>query len=194
MIPDKYRVQLTSLRNTFNRTIGNDTIGKSANNIIRETITTGRNDGIYHIKYDINDDKTYSILKPSNLEFSVNSRDYPNIDLYKLPAKIQELYNYGISIEPTEDENGKYVYIAENAKYKDYIKDSSLNNKSVEYEINPFKTDNNFLNIIKHPINSPGYSFNINDNVNPEIFKEKLLNNKDNIYTYQEDYIKKKIK
>jgi hypothetical protein len=201
LIPDKYKIQLTSLKNSFNKMIGNDVIGISANNLIREDITTGRYDGIYHIKRNKDDDNTISILKPQDLEFKleeINKRLYPNIDVYKLPDKLKNKYinqRYEIRIKSSIDPaTGKYTYEGRDAESLDISSGKNDDYSNIPANENPFEYNENGLKIKKIPIKN--ISYNENDNLNPNILKEKILIYDTDIqkYKYQDGYINRKIK
>ena len=127
IIPDKYKIQFNFFKNRFNSIIGNDiyeSVGTS-----RPQITIGKNDGIYHIKKENDNDYTYTTLKPKDIEIDITSIN-PNCDYYKLPENIKNLYQNinGVIILPvdryTQDPenaifpNAIWKYDADNLRYK----------------------------------------------------------------------------
>jgi hypothetical protein len=193
LIPEEYRYQFNGFRFTLNRVFGNDIISNDIDSINRENINTGRYDGIYHIKKE-NTNYVNSILEPKSAKFNININDYQNSDYFKLPKDLREKYfntsSNIITIPPEYNNNlGKYIYKISNAYYGD-----DINNKIPQNDM-PFEdvqiNDINYLKIRNIPIEKN--IFSEKDNINNDIFQQKLLIYKDNKYVYPEDYIQKKI-
>jgi hypothetical protein len=132
LIPDKYKFNFSFLKTRINKFVGNDLyeiLGEE-----REKITTGRNDGIFHIKIDGDSEHTYTTLKPLPIEIPIISiNTINNNDYNKLPKKIKDLYQNpsdSIFILPVEkDNNNAWYYDANGIKYKDdsqTLKDKNL--------------------------------------------------------------------
>lgn len=202
LIPDDYKNQYSKMINDFNKFFGKDTISSNIDTIDRDVITTGRHDGIYHIKKFGDNDKVYSIVRPKPLSITINNDNIPYTDYYKLPEdfKSDDKYNidrFSIIEIPLLSNNGKYYNDIDNANYiyqgsKRPIKD----NKYI-----PFRTSNiqnndtitTFYNINHIPIKK--FEFNNNDNINPNILKEKIMDiNDSGNYIYPTKYINNIIK
>jgi len=196
LIPEEYRYQFNGFRNSLNKIFGNDIISNNIESINRETINKGRYDGIYHIKKDNENNRNHveSILQPKDVKFNININDYPNSDYFKLPKDLRENYfntsSNIITIPPIYNNNsGKYIYKISNGYYGD-----DKDNK-IKPELSPFEdieiNNMNYLKIRNIPLEKN--IFSEKDNINTDIFKEKLLIYKDNKYIYPDEYIEKKI-
>jgi len=114
LIPAQYKISFNSFRNNFNKVVGNDLLAKVG--IEREEISNGRIDGIYHIKKE-NEDRVYTTLKPKDIQINLTDiKNYTNMDYYKLPNKIKELYatDNSISIPVEVKDNGLFYYNTSN--------------------------------------------------------------------------------
>lgn len=178
-IPDKYKFQFNFLKNKFNSIIGKDIY--ELNGTPREEITTGKNDGIYHIKKKDDNYFTYTTLKPLDIKIPLSSlTSIKNNDLNNLPNEIKELYpiNNNNIIIPIELKNtNEWEYNIENIKYEGY---SNLLKDNANYTL-PFIKTNNLnefqFNKIKAKI------FN-NDDKSASSTLDKMFNYNDNKYTY----------
>jgi len=164
-IPEKYRFNFNYMYNKTNLLLGNDIISKGIDTYKREEITdnNGRFNNINHIKTD-DSNKVYSIFKPGNIDFDFDLSNNPNVDFYKLPKNIQDLYKSNIyRIEPTiNSQTGMYEYKMKNIKIKtdknqeiyiphiqisDYVLPYLDDNISNTYIMNSIKNkSNNFTN------------------------------------------------
>ena len=92
IIPDKYKIQFTSFRNSINKAMGNDIIANSIDNQPRESINEGRYNGITNIKKKSDDVNIYNIFKPKDKSISINLDEYKDsdIDFYKLPEGVRK--------------------------------------------------------------------------------------------------------
>jgi len=193
IVPEKYRLQFNNFRNSFNKLFGNDLIGTSINNQIRDTISNGRYDSIYHIKKNENETKIYLITQPNNIKLNIDINNYPDSDYFKLPEDLRKIYNpknNTITIPPSiNNTNGKYIYKFENAYYGSNIENKVNINNSPFIDI---QTNNeNYYKANNIPIDD--FIFSDKDNINPSILKEKMFSFENGKYVYPVDYINKKI-
>ena len=121
IIPDKYKFQFNFFKNKFNSIIGNDIYELVG--IPREQITNGRNDGIYHIKMNNDNNNTYTTLKPNDINLPLSSiSSITDIDFYKLPSNIQKIYPMNDNfVIPVENIDNTWKYNIEKIKYNDKI-------------------------------------------------------------------------
>jgi hypothetical protein len=140
LVPDKYKFQFNFFKNKFNSIIGNDIYELTGNP--REEITTGKNDGIYHIKKK--DDKyfTYTTLKPLDIKIPLSSlSSITNNDLNNLPEKLKDLYpiknNIIIPIELKS--TNEWEYNINNIKYEGT---TNLLKDTANYTLPFIKTNN----------------------------------------------------
>jgi len=179
-------------KNYFNRMFGNDTIGDSVDNQLRETINNGRWDGIYNIKKNDDEYNIYSIIKPSDLTFNIDINNYPNSDYFKLPKNVREsIYTNtaaGITI-PVRDSNmnGNYRYI-----YK--FNDTYFGNNSNNRVIFPLFADVDENYHIANDIPLDDFIFTDGDNINKDVLASKMFSYKDGRFIYPMNYINNKIK
>ncbi len=141
LVPDNYKLQFNFFKNKFNSVIGNDIYSIVGSE--REIITTGRNDGIYHIKKNNDSDNTYTTLKPKDITIPMSSiQQISNIDYHKLPENIKNIYpiNDKSIVIPVELNNNKWIYNIEKIKYEG--DNANIKDKYPTY-ISPFlKTSN----------------------------------------------------
>lgn len=172
LIPDNYKFQFNFFKNKFNSMIGNDIyeiFGRP-----RETIENGRNDGIYHIKKNNDNNNTYTTLKPKDIEISMSSITMnPNNDFNKLPEKIKDLYPIDKNlIIPIENHNNQWKYNINNIKNKD---DQITLHRKFVY-INPFK-ETTTINEFKY------------NKIPAIVYNDKKDKTIENMFKYQEKYI-----
>jgi len=160
MIPDAYKIQFTGFRNSFNKMVGNDTVANLIDNQPRETINTGRYNGITNVKKNNDNERIYNIFRPSNKTLTIDLDSYKetDIDFYKLPKGVQDdILNIenGIKLNKIGDNNKyEFNFIVKTAKTTD-------GREKYKYEMNsnatiPIETDRtlqNYFNIISKPIN-----------------------------------------
>lgn len=81
-IPDEYLQQFNGFKNSFSKFFGKDNIKDDIDSEDRKTITTGRYDGILHVKKDndSSDNYIYSIVKPKAVLVSINMNNYKNTE------------------------------------------------------------------------------------------------------------------
>lgn len=201
-IPEKYRFSFNSTYNKANLMFGNDIISKGIDTYRREEITdnNGRFNNINHIKTD-DSNKVYSLFKPGNIDFSFDLTNNPNVDFFKLPKNIQDLYKSNkYRIEPTiNSQTGMYEYKMDNLKIGDdntgniyfphklfpnFVLPYLDDNISNTYIMNSIKnTSNNFTNENRQNIkNMNNYDINVSKYTYPS---EYISNN------YMMDLIKK---
>lgn len=180
LIPDKYKFKFSFFETRINKFIGNDLyeiLGEE-----RKQITTGRNDGIFHIKKKKEDDNdhTYTTLKPTDIEIPITSiNTINNNDYNKLPENIRDLYQNpsdSVLILPVILDNNAWKYDADLIRYKD---DSlTLKNKNLKTPfINTSKLNEFKFNKEKASI------FNDNDN-NTSKMLDKMFIYENNDYKY----------
>jgi len=195
MMPEQYRLKLTSIKNDFNKMIGNDIIGNSIDNQLRETTNTGSWNNIHNLNID---NKIKSAFKPNDIEYNINIDDYPNSDYFKLPYDVRtKIYNSSnniiiIPIKMNKDET-KYYYDFNNAYYKDAI---NTENKANIVKNPPFiNTDRkDYFKTKDLPLED--YVFTDGDNINPDVLKDKMIEydaRDNNILLYPMKYINNKI-
>jgi hypothetical protein len=115
LVPQDYKIQFNFFKNKFNSIIGNDIY--ELNGTPRETINTGRNDGIYHIKKKDDNSNTYTTLKPKDINIDIKFNN-ENSDYNKLPENIKNLFPINNKlILPVENRNGIWVYNPEKIRY-----------------------------------------------------------------------------
>jgi len=204
-IPDEYKNQFSKFKNDFYKFFGRDIVNEDIETTLRETIDTGRYDGIYNIKNntinDTTDTRIFTIIKPKPT-IILYAKTNSNIDYHNLPNYLKtddkyNLNNYNISI-PLNSINGKYFYDIENANYVKNGTTTSI--KTINSgNINPFITSNvidpinnktsTYYNIRQIPIDK--YLFSDKDNLKPEILKEKIFyyNTVTSKYEYPRNYI-----
>lgn len=141
MIPDNYRFQFNFLKNKINSYVGNDIyeiVGTP-----RQTTNEGINDGIYHIKYENNNNSTYTTLKPKPIEIDLSSiESYPNIDYNKLPENLKKKFDIktSISIPVTLENNSIWKYDVDKIYYTN--NETPITNIYSNYKL-PFKNTTN---------------------------------------------------
>jgi len=178
LIPDKYKCQFNFFKNKFNSIIGNDIYELTGNP--REEITTGKNDGIYHIKKKDDQYFTYTTLKPSEIKIPLSSlSSVTNNDLNNLPEKIKDLYpiNNNIIIPIELKSTNEWEYNINNIKYEG---NTNLLKDTANYTLPFIKTNiiNEFkFNKIKAKI------FN-NDDKSASSTLEKMFTYNANKYNY----------
>jgi len=191
LMPEQYRLKLTSIKNGFNKMMGNDIVGNSINNQLRETINNGSWNNIHNINIE---NKIYSAFKPVDIKFNLNIDDYPNSDYFKLPLDVRtKIYNSSnsaivIPVEKTKDET-KYYYNFNNAYYE--------GNKGNKVKNIPFANTDRKDYFKANDISLEDFVFTDGDNINPEILKTKLIDynpsNTSNPRIYPMEYIENKI-
>jgi hypothetical protein len=178
-------------KNYFNRMVGNDTIGNSADNQLRETINNGRWDGIYHC--NSNDYNVYSMIKPKPLTVNVDINKYPNSDYFKLPKVVREgIYNNSANAAITipvynSNMNGNNRYI-----YK--FNDAHIGSVVANRVIFPLFADVDENYHIANDIPLDDFTFTDGDNINKDVLAAKMFSYKDDKFVYPMDYINNKIK
>lgn len=196
IMPEKYRISFNSMYNNFQKAMGNDVIGNSIDNQLRETTNDGSWDDIYHLKKNNEDKRVYSIIKPKDipLNFDVNINDYPDIDYFKLPKYVREkIFDPNssnlINIKPTVDpKTGRYTY-----KFKYGYYGTNVEN-IVDITKIPFiddNTRNDYYISNSIPIND--YTFTDSDNINPDILIKKMFTTEGVNIKYPMEYINNKI-
>lgn len=177
-------------KNYFNRMVGNDTIGNSADNQLRETINNGRWDGIYHC--NSNDYNVYSMIKPKPLAVNVDINKYPNSDYFKLPKVVREgIYNStsnSITIpvyNSNMNGNNRYIY-----KFNDAYFGTNVANRVIF----PLFADVDENYHIANDIPLDDFTFTDGDNINKHVLASKMFSYKDSRFVYPMDYINNKIK
>lgn len=194
IMPEKYRISFNSMYNNFQKAIGNDVIGNSIDNQLRETTNDGSWDDIYHLKKD-GSNYVFSIIKPDKITFDVNINDYPDSDYFKLPINVREKIfdpngSNSINIPAEVDpKTGRYTY-----KFKKGYYGDNSNNK-VDIDKAPFIDDdtrNDYYISNSMPIND--YTFTDSDNINPDILIKKMFTTESDKIKYPMDYINNKIK
>jgi len=217
-IPDEYLQQFNGFKNSFSKFFGKDNIKDDIDSEDRKTITTGRYDGILHIKKDnsSSDNYIYSVVKPKPIIVSINMDNYKNSDYNKLPAAIKtknyNIDNYNIYI-PVKTTSIKYSYDMENAYYTsnttipttgEPYKIKSINIGTItpfitsnivkssvrneETKENIAKSINTIYNINQISIDDK-YVFSDKNNLSASILKTKLFDYKSGAYNYPMDYI-----
>lgn len=207
-VPDEYLQQFNSFKNSFSKFFGKDNIKDDIDTENRKTITTGRYDGILHIKKDNenSDNYIYSIVKPKAILVSVNMDNYRNSDYNKLPTAIKNLEKYNINnykiYIPVNSNNIKYFYDIEKSYYTNTTSISStppINIKGINIgNTTPFitsnlegdsiKSVNTIYNINQIPIDDK-YVFSDKNNLSASILKTKLFDYTSGSYNYPMDYI-----
>lgn len=222
-IPDEYLQQFNGFKNSFSKFFGKDNIKDDIDSEDRKTITTGRYDGILHVKKDndSSDNYIYSIVKPKAVLVSINMNNYKNTDYNKLPTAIKtnkyNIDNYNIYI-PVNTENIKYSYDMQKAYYtsattlpptgtpEPTIAGINMGNTT------PFITSNIVTSSVRDEENKKDTSkstntvYNINqipiddkyvfsdkNNLSAGILKKKLFNYENGAYKYPMDYINEEI-
>jgi len=187
-VPDEYINQLNKFKNDFYRFFGKDVINDNIDTTLRETITTGRYDGIYNISNDndINDKNIYSTIRPKNsIEINIDLNNNSNIDYHKLSSNLKTIYdinNYNIKI-PLSNQNNIYYYDFSNAKYIDKTTHNEIKSVNTgQYiifntsNINDINTNTikSYYKINEIPIEK--FLFSNKDNLNKQILETKLFN------------------
>lgn len=193
MMPEKYRISFNSMYNNFQKAMGNDVIGNSIDNQLRETTNDGSWDDIYHLKKD-GSNYVYSIIKPGKITFDVNMNDYPDSDYFKLPINVRKKIfdpngSNSINIPAKEDQKtGRY-----NFKFKDgyygTIEANRVDTKKAPFIDDDTRNDYYISNSI--PIND--YTFTDSDNINPDILIKKMFTTEGGYIKYPMEYINNKI-
>lgn len=181
LIPDKYKFNFNFFKTRINKFVGNDLyeiLGEE-----RKQITTGRNDGIFHIKSSDDNEHTYTTLKPLPIEIpiisinTINNNDYNN-----LPVNIKSLYpNLSDSIlllPVVKDSNNAWKYDANSIKYKH-------NNLTLK-DINPnvILPFNNTSNLNEFKFNKiKAHIYNDNDKSTPTLISKMFVHDGTN-YKY----------
>jgi len=199
-VPDEYLQQFNGFKNSFSKFFGKDNIKDDIDSEDRKTITTGRYDGILHIKKDnlSGDNYIYSVVKPKPVKVSVNMDNYRNSDYNKLPTAIKNLDKYNINnyniYIPVNSNNIKYSYDMENAYYTNAASTSSsstpperikginignttpfiTSNIVKNQEGNTIKSTNTIYNINQIPIEEQ-YIFSDKNSLSEKILKTKLF-------------------
>ncbi len=215
-IPDEYLQQFNGFKNSFSKFFGKDNIKDDIDTEARKTITTGRYDGILHIKKDnaSSENYIYSVVKPKPIIVSINMDNYKNSDYNKLPAAIKtknyNIDNYNIYI-PVNTDNIKYSYDMQRAHYTNAktlpptgtpqpIKSINLGNITpfitsnivTNQEGNTIKSTNTIYNINQIPIDDK-YVFSDKNNLSASILKTKLFDYESGAYKYPMGYINAEI-
>jgi preprotein translocase subunit SecE len=213
-VPDEYLQQFNGFKNSFNKFFGKDNIKDDIDTEDRKTITTGRNDGILHIKKDTSSDNfIYSVFKPKPILVSADmtNKDY---DYNKLPDAMKTSYNvnnYNIYI-PVNSDNIKYFHDMDNAYYttastlsttqptrtadinlqnlKPFITSNIVTNViRKEQEEDIVKSSKTIYNINQIPITEQ-YLFSDKNSLSKSILKTKLFSIDEGAYKYPfDDYI-----
>lgn len=222
-IPDEYLQQFNGFKNSFSKFFGKDNLKDDIDTEARKTITTGRYDGILHIKKDnsSSDNYIYSVVKPKPVIVSINMDNYKNSDYNKLPAAIKKADNYNIDkyniYIPVNTDNIKYSYDMQKAHYTSAttlpptgtpqpIKLINLGNTT------PFITSNIVTSSVRNEetkeniAKSTNTIYNINqipiddkyvfsdkNNLSASILKTKLFDYTSGTYTYPIEYINSEI-
>jgi hypothetical protein len=179
LIPDKYKCQFNFLKNKFNSIIGNDIYELTGTP--REEITTGKNDGIYHIKKKEDNYYTYTTLKPLDIKIPLSSlTSIKNNDLNNLPNKIKELYpiNNNIIIPIELKNTNEWEYNIENIKYegtRNLLKDTA------NYILLPFIKTNKINEFKFKKIKAKIFN---NDDKSAASTLEKMFTYNENKYNY----------
>ena len=182
-IPDKYKFNFNFLKNRINTLVGNDIyeiLGEP-----RNEITTGINDGIYHIKKKDDNDYTYTTLKPIAIKIPKSIfKSITDNDFSKLPEKLQKEYDdndddYIIPVIINNSNNSQsYEYDIENIQEGEngqILKDKNPN------IILPFKKTD-IQNVFKFN-KDKAIIFN-NDDKSPSLTLDKMFNYKNGKYIY----------
>jgi len=191
IIPDHLKFSFNNFRNSLNKSIGNDLLEKSGSPRIEET--SGKNDGIYHIKFEQEPNKTYTILKPKPIEIDTQTiiNSLPDSDFNKLPAKIKEKYlyqniKYTLNASKDEDKNGKKKWLYDVNNIEILLNGSNIELKKLPQYKNPFE-NTDISNEIK--FNSvKAIIFDDTDN-SSSVLLDKMFNYKEDKYEYPKNYV-----
>ena len=185
---DRFNFSFNIFKNNFNKMLGNDVIGNSIDNQLRETINDGRWDGIYHVNKDKNENKIYSIVKPKPITLNIDINEYPDSDYFKLPKTIREqIYNNSIITIPLwlNPATRHYSYKFKEAYYGD------IKANRVEFPLFVDVAENYHT---ANDISLDEFTFTEGDNINKDVLASKMIKKTSNTIEYPMDYINNKIK
>jgi len=185
---NNFMSSFSMFKNYFSKMFGNDTIAYSIDNQLRENISAGRWDGIYHLKQNNDNNYVFSIIKPTNIKFKVDINKYPSSDYFKLPKDVREKIfttTNDITIPNIMDPTtGKYSYRFNEA----YLGSDKANN--IDY---PLVVDNNDNYHIINDVPMDDLIFTDGDNINKDILASKMFSYNNSKFEYPMDYINNKI-
>jgi len=132
LVPEKYKYQFNFFKNKVNSFVGNDIY--EITGTPRGVITSGRSDGIFHIKKENDNDNTYTTLKPKNIKLSFKENSENN-DFNKLPDNVKSLYSIdkGIIIPSEVGDKNMFVYNINNSRFEDET--NTIKNLHVSYKL-----------------------------------------------------------